>query len=509
MVNRVIQFFLNLKLIYIILSGVTFGIFLPVFISWTILIGIETELKTKELIKLGEDIQSTLEVGLGGHLWDLRQDLAGELVEAVCVNRSVADIKVYDYLSKQVFVSCSNVSPDGTNLVYFKKEIVYNGKPLGILKINMSDYYVMENLQSNKKRLFYIFVSQLLFTTLFILILLYWKILRPLKKLNAQANSFANNDLTSNYEWRIKDEIGLVGNNFENARCKLLEADKLKKDYNMRLDNEVVKKTEELRELNDTLELRVHQEVEKNKIQNIIVQHNARLAALGEMVQNIAHQWRQPLNGISVRASGFKLKHNLGILGEEDIDETMDGIVQTTQFLSDTIDDFRNFLNQTTIKTDFIVSDVINDIYSIARYGFEIHDINVYFDLDETIVLNGLRGELSQVILNILNNAKDIFIENDIRNRIILINLKKLPNDILITIQDNGGGIPSEIIGKIFNPYFTTKEKNDGTGIGLYMCAQIVQDHFMGELLAQNMSFIYNENEEYGAVFVIKIPLTF
>jgi len=203
------------------------------------------------------------------------------------------------------------------------------------------------------------------------------------------------------------------------------------------------------------------------------------------------------------------LKHNLGILGEEDIDETMDGIVQTTQFLSDTIDDFRNFLNQTTIKTDFIVSDVINDIYSIARYGFEIHDINVYFDLDETIVLNGLRGELSQVILNILNNAKDIFIENDIRNRIILINLKKLPNDILITIQDNGGGIPSEIIGKIFNPYFTTKEKNDGTGIGLYMCAQIVQDHFMGELLAQNMSFIYNENEEYGAVFVIKIPLTF
>ncbi|MBI3873488.1 MAG: hypothetical protein HY307_00440 [Arcobacter sp.] len=507
MIQAIVHYFQNIKLLYTVLIGVSVGILLPVIISGIILVNIEIDSKTSELKTLGNDIQATLSVGLKGHLWDIRQDLASELVKAVFTNESVQSIEVYDYLSNKVFTKYSKKPIDGANIIHFESQILYDNKPLGILKIDLTDYYMIDDLKKIEQRLFIIFILQLIFTALFILVLLYWKILKPLTKLNNQADAFSQNDLTKQYIWEVQDEIGIVGSNFENARYKLLEADNLKKDYNERLHNEVELKTEELRYLNETLELRVEQEIDKNKKQNIMIQHNARLAALGEMIQNIAHQWRQPLNGISMRASSMKLKNSLGILESEDIDETADGIVKSAMFLSDTIEDFRNFLKKDLEKKPFIINEVIKDIYTIIKHGYESNNIKINLDMRNISIINGFRGEFSQVILNIFNNSRDILIEKSIKDKVISLIMEEKDDNIYIEIHDNGGGIPLEIIDKVFDPYFTTKHQSQGTGIGLYMCSQIIKEHFLGDLYAKNTNFNIEDKEYFGATFLIKLPL--
>ena len=227
----------------------------------------------------------------------------------------------------------------------------------------------------------------------------------------------------------------------------------------------------------------------------------AKNAQMGELIGNIAHQWRQPLSIITTAASGIQIRKKMGIVDEKYEEELLEAINQNGQYLSTTIDKFTNYVNEQKVIKKVIIQDRINialDIVggSLSEYGIKV--INNY-DEKDPIEVKIIIGELSQVIINIINNAKDILLHNNIDNKLITIDLEKTNQDIIISIQDNGGGIPLDIIDKIFDPYFTTKHKSQGTGLGLHMSKTIIEKNINGKLSC--------ENRDDGAVFYIKLPL--
>ena len=241
--------------------------------------------------------------------------------------------------------------------------------------------------------------------------------------------------------------------------------------------------------------------------ENALIQQS-KMASMGEMISNIAHQWRQPLSLISTIATGTLAKKEMDILQDDDLIKSLDKINDSVQFLSKTIEDFRNFYKVTNKKQEFLVYNSISTIKTIISGSYNDHNITLIEDIEQKdkIICCGIQSQLSQVILNILNNAKDVLVEQKIKNPIVLIKLFTQNDNIHIEIYDNAKGIPDDIIHKIFEPYFTTKFNSDGTGIGLYMSYEIIQKHFKGTLSASNRNFTIDEQEYFGACFCITIP---
>lgn len=233
----------------------------------------------------------------------------------------------------------------------------------------------------------------------------------------------------------------------------------------------------------------------------------SKMASMGEMIGNIAHQWRQPLSTISTAASGLKLHHEMGILKQEDLYDTLGSIVKSTQYLSKTIDDFRNFFKSNHNQEEFKIEEAINSVLSLMSASFKHNDIKVELQSQKDITLYGTKNEFIQAVINILNNAKDAFNSSDVQSsRVILIHIFR-SNDkksTLVTIQDSALGIDEKIMPSIFDPYFTTKHKSQGTGIGLYMTHQIITEHFKGSVSACNKAFRYKDESLYGACFTME-----
>ncbi|MDD2896368.1 MAG: transporter substrate-binding domain-containing protein [Aliarcobacter sp.] len=229
----------------------------------------------------------------------------------------------------------------------------------------------------------------------------------------------------------------------------------------------------------------------KNR-ENLLIQQS-KMASLGEMIGNIAHQWRQPLSLISTAASGMKLQKEFDQLDDITFNETINNITNTTMFLSQTIDDFQNYLKEDKIKKEFNVNSSIDKILSMLKGSYKNHDINLILDLSEGLFINSYENELNQAILNILNNAKDALLDIEKTNRYIHIKSYKEAEKIIIEIIDNAGGIKESILNKIFEPYFTTKHKSQGTGLGLYMTHKIITSSMEGEIKIKNVSHKFND----------------
>ncbi len=258
-----------------------------------------------------------------------------------------------------------------------------------------------------------------------------------------------------------------------------------------------------------TLEERVNKQFNELKDKNEMLFQQSKMAAMGEMIGNIAHQWRQPLSSISTAASGMKVQKEFNALSDKEFEEGIDNIVKATQHLSGTIDDFRNFFHTSKDKTDFDLKEIINNALKLVQSTFSLHEVEVYQEVcEEDIVLYGYDRELIQAIMNILNNAEDILEEkNENERKIIKIDIKRDEEFAIIEIMDNAKGIPDNIIDRIFEPYFTTKGETKGTGIGLYMTRQIIIDHMAGNLKVKNDSFIFDGVSYTGAKFSIYLPL--
>jgi signal transduction histidine kinase len=240
-----------------------------------------------------------------------------------------------------------------------------------------------------------------------------------------------------------------------------------------------------------------------------MLSHQTKMASMGEMIGNIAHQWRQPLTAISVAAGGIKLNYELDMVDEEEILLELDNIVNNTQFLSTTIEDFQSFLKDDRATTLFSIKQAIDKTLAIIKANLESHEINVIQQINDNIQINAIQNDLIQVLLNIVNNAADILKakEYNEKEKYIIINVTNNKECLTITVQDSGGGVPNKIINKIFEPYFTTKHQAKGTGLGLYMTHQIVVDNMAGELKVENCEFNYNESTHFGAKFTVKVPI--
>ena len=279
------------------------------------------------------------------------------------------------------------------------------------------------------------------------------------------------------------------------------------KNLNDNLESIVEEKTRKLKELNDSLEIKIDNEIHNSREKDKRLIQQSRYAALGEMIGNIAHQWRQPLSAISSTASSENLKIELGIATNKEIKTSFDKIMNYTQFLTKTIDDFRTFFKKDKEKIEFNVIDILNNSISLIEGSYKSNEIEILKAIEkDTFLVNGFPSELSQVFLNILANAKDSLINDNINPKFVAIEIYGNGDFVSINIRDNGKGIKKDIIEKVFDPYFTTKHKSQGTGIGLYMTKEIIEKHMEGSISANNCNFTLEDINFTGACFTINLP---
>jgi signal transduction histidine kinase len=251
---------------------------------------------------------------------------------------------------------------------------------------------------------------------------------------------------------------------------------------------------------------KIYNDVEENKKKDLVLFQQSKLATIGELLYNISHQWRQPLSVITTIASGIKIEKELGINDDSKDIEMLDGILKSANYLSQTIEDFRDFYTPNTSKINFSISKCINKCIKIIVHQFLDKNIIIKQEIEE-FTIYGFEQQLIQVLLNILNNSRDAFEKKDLPKRIIFIKTFLLNNSMNISINDNGGGIEESNLGKIFEPYFTTKHESKGTGVSLYMSYQIISKNFNGNIVVENSLINYLDTTYVGAKFKITIPL--
>lgn len=223
-----------------------------------------------------------------------------------------------------------------------------------------------------------------------------------------------------------------------------------------------------------------------NKQEQELMQQQAKMAAMGEMIGNIAHQWRQPLNALSALNIGLSMKYKMGKLDDEEIVKFKKKSNEIIQNMSATIDDFKNFFKPNKIKSTFTIEKAVEHSAKFVYDAYRQHKIALFIDIDKKITINSYKNELIQVLLNILNNSKDAIVEKKIDKSYVKIFTQEDEHEIKIFIQDNAGGATDEVLSRMYEPYFTTKFQSHGTGIGLYMSKMIIEESMEGILLSEN-----------------------
>ena len=256
----------------------------------------------------------------------------------------------------------------------------------------------------------------------------------------------------------------------------------------------------ELEEHNKELEKKIEEEVAKNREKDKLMFQQAKLASMGEMLGNISHQWRQPLMEMSSIFLPLEAKINMDIpLDNKEILESIKKLNDITKYMSNTIDDFRNFFAKDKEKISFEILEQINSTVNIISSSLKANDIKLDIIIQKNTVMTGYKNEYSQVLINIINNAKQTLVQRKIANPKIKITIKENKSNIITKIEDNAGGIKITPIEKVFDPFFTY-EKVNGSGIGLFMSKLIIENNMNGKLLVSN--------HDQGALFTIIIPKT-
>jgi len=252
---------------------------------------------------------------------------------------------------------------------------------------------------------------------------------------------------------------------------------------------------DELEIYKNNLEQRVGHEVKLNQEKDTLLSEQSKLALMGEMIGAIAHQWRQPLNAISGNIQFLEDDFEDELIDEEYVEKFISKNMELISFMSNTIDDFRNFFRVNKEESIFSVRQKIIETLNILKSSIDSNKIDLVLNTQDFNV-KGMPTEFQQVILNIVNNAKDALVAKNISDKKIIIDISSSGT---ITVNDNANGVPKNILNRIFEPYYTTKEEGKGTGIGLYMSKAIIEEHMNGKLSVSNNSL--------GALFEIKLQV--
>jgi signal transduction histidine kinase len=330
------------------------------------------------------------------------------------------------------------------------------------------------------------------------------KITMPLAQLSKSVKNVGAGNFDGEIHSTTNDEIGELSQAFNTMLHQLqrLREEQLKAHDDLRqqatmLQKEVTErqlaqeelsvKQVQLKSLNRLLEERVNTSVSELRLKDKVMLAQGRQAAMGEMINNIAHQWRQPLNNLGLIIQNLESEYNLGTLTSADMTDDINKSMKTILFMSQTINDFSNFFSIDKTRTTFSVIKGVKRVIAMMEASLSKQGIVVQLEMTDDITIEGYFNEYNQVVLNLLNNAKDILIERSVSTPLINISISRVDDHAVVKIRDNAGGIPDGIIEQIFDPYFTTKGPDKGSGVGLYMSKMIIEEHFDGSLTAVNV----------------------
>ena len=417
-------------------------------------------------------------------------------IQEFIVNKLVDfDAVVLTNLNDKKFIYKSTKAEDIPNEYFFKQtsgiiQVKGNGKNYLLsssrykksnLNLNISLIVNEESLFKNitdtlKENLIKLFF--LITLTTAALIFLMKQLLRPLNNLTLL----------------IKEKLQMMENDrFDNSMDEISQL----KLYFGRFSRIIEDKNKTLEEFNKELQKKVDREVKKNQENQKHLMQQNKLAQMGEMISMIAHQWRQPLAAISSTTNTLLIKSMMGKYDKEFFNERLNNINTYSQHLSSTIDDFRYFFKKTKEKREISLSSICEDSLGIIQTSLKSKGIDIQKNYQCNRKLSTYPNELKQVVLNLLKNAEDVLMEKEIKDKLIKIETLHENSKFIIRISDNAGGIPENIIDKIFEPYYSTKLEKEGTGLGLYMSKTIIEDHCHGK--------IYAKNNNEGAVFIIEL----
>ncbi len=399
------------------------------------------------------------------------------------------------------------------------QEVFYYECPIQLSLINKGWIYLNLSLDDYNKRVD-IINNQLLYLAMILFLIIIFisyfiakTFSKPIIKLNEVSKQIALGNLSLRVDIDSNDEIGNLAktfntmvNNLEHSKKELIKSHE-KLEYSVKLrTQELVEvniqlnyKSIELNELNETLAHKVQEAIKKQQDQEQILIQQSRSAAMGEMIGNIAHQWRQPLNILGLIIQNIHFSYQMNELTNEFMDNAVKKANIQTNNMSKTIDDFRNFFQPNKEKKSFLLNEVVQKSLLLVESPFSYNNIKLIEKINKVQNVYGFPNEFSQALINILNNAKDALVENKIKDSTVIVSVFDDDKFGYVTIQDNAKGIKKNVIGKIFDPYFTTKQDEKGTGIGLYMSKIIIEQNMLGKLDVHNSS--------NGSLFTIKIPL--
>ncbi len=432
-------------------------------------------------------VEKRLTLILPSVIWDLQIQLAKDIVATEVADEDIDAIVIKD-TDKSILVNVGKKTKlsisSGIIPIKFENKIVST-------MVIYYNHHKIEHIKFCILKAIMIKISIILFLMLLAFNIFINKyIIKNIDELIKDIKSFTQN---KNFDETIKintnDELSYIADEFNNMK------------------NSLKISWEQLNQLNNNLEQKVKDEVQKNKDIQEQLFKSEKLASMGEMIGNIAHQWRQPLSVISTSATGMQMQQEYGVITEDSINHACEAINDNAQYLSKTIDDFKNFIKGNRKKEQFNLKDSIDSFLHLLEGTIKANNIKLILDIKDDIEINGYSNEIIQCLINIFNNAKDALKEHNIDQKLVFVSTKKDDKFAYIEIKDNAKGIPTNILPKIFEPYFTTKHKSRGTGLGLHMTYNLIIKGMNGTIKAKNVTYKDNNIEYTGALFTIAIPL--
>ena len=353
----------------------------------------------------------------------------------------------------------------------YKSDVMINDEVLGTVVSEISNF---ENTKLINKRIEKMVIISILISILLIIILIFIVKYFLINKINFISNS-----------------------------TKRINLDNLNKLIEINTTDEFKDLANNINEMTKQLSL----EIKDNKLKNKLLAEQSKMADMGEMLGNIAHQWRQPLSVISTGVTGMKIQKEFSSLSDEDFLSSCDMINENAQYLSRTIDDFSNYIKGDSQIIKFNIKDNINSVLKLIDSTAKSNNIEIILEKIEDAIIFGYPNELQQCVINIFNNAKDAFNETNTKEKYFFIRAEIIDDYVCIKLKDNAGGIPEELLNKIFEPYFTTKHNSVGIGLGLSMTYDLIVNSMKGTIEAHNIEVKHNNLVFTGAEFSIMLSL--
>jgi signal transduction histidine kinase len=445
------------------------------------------ELENKRAVEIADGLAGSLPVLLE---LGLSSDVKSEINKTMNKDGEVSSISVLDNGGNVISRANYDVLESSFD-VSVPIFTIGNQKKIGSVNLSYSKREYNDIVSKQARIFVLLLLASIIFAT-FTAVYIRKKLL-PLHELANELNNMdmRNPKLTVSIP-KDSDELTIIHSNIQNAFTRIADYQAEIYEVNERLEQQVEARTESLKRAIKELQ---------DKENMLVVQ--SRFSAMGEMIANIAHQWRQPLNIIKSSISLVIFQRQMGKLTDESFEQGTEGVIRQVDYLSQTIEDFREFYRddeQTTFSLTSAIKKSLDLLSASLINNFIAYD---YTNIGD-ITIMGSQSRLVQVFVNIINNSKDAILSNKVSG-VVVIDFYVEKGVGIVEIMDNAGGISDDVIGMIFEPYFTTKHKSQGTGLGLYMSKQIVEKNFHAKISASNKQFHFNGSSYYGACFKIEI----